>query len=315
MAYGPPDHRTMPSFSLPEYPFTYTQLDEVGLSRSQLRRAVESRQVRRLLTNVYVASSIADSMDLRIKAVALAVRPGHIACDRTAAWLHGVDVRTFSEHAVHPPVEACVLPGREPSQRVGVLGRSRDLKPSDIHDHGLLRVTTPLRTALDLGCILTRRDALAAIDQLRRLHGFGVAELEAELPRYRRRRGVVQLRSIVGLSDPRSESVRESWTRLALADAGLPTPEVQWWVAIDGVPAYRLDLAYPHHRIAIEYDGEEHHHTPAQRRHDLARRDRLREMGWTVIVVRNGDFSGLRLEEWIDEVRRALRDRLSNLRW
>lgn len=305
----------MPPSLLPERPFTYTQLADVGLSRSQLRRAVESGRVRRLLTNVYVTAATEDSMDLRIQAVALVVRPGHIACDRTAAWLHGVDARTFSEHAVHPPIEACVLRGREPSHRAGVRGRSRDLRPDDIVDHGVFLCTTPLRTALDLGCILTRRDALAAIDQLRRLHSLAVADLAAELPRFGRRRGVVQLRDLVALSDPRSESVRESWTRLALLDAGLPVPEVQWWVEIDGVPTYRLDLAYPLHRVAVEYDGEEFHRTPEQRRHDLERRERLRDLGWTVIVVRNGDFSGLRLERWVDEVRCALVDRPTNLRW
>jgi hypothetical protein len=305
----------MPTPPLPEHPFTYAQLADVGLTRSQLRREVESGRVRRLLTNVYVAAAVTDSMDLRIEAAALAVRPDHIACDRTAAWLHGVDTRTFYEHAVPPAVEVCVLRGSGPTQRADVRGRSRDLRPADVVDHGPLRSTTPLRTALDLGCNLTRRDALGAIDCLRRVHGLGLAELEAELPRFRRRRGVVQLRGLVVVSDPRSESVRESWTRLALLDAGLPVPELQWWVEIDGVPVYRLDLAYPRHRVAIEYDGEEFHHTQEQRRRDLDRRDRLRDLGWTVIVVRNGDFSGVRLEAWVEEVRRALQDRPCNLRW
>ena len=42
-------------------------------------------------------------------------------------------------------------------------------------------------------------------------------------------------------------------------DQGLPLPEVNWWVSEDGVPKYRLDLAYPHAKVAIEYDGEEFH--------------------------------------------------------
>ena len=37
---------------------------------------------------------------------------------------------------------------------------------------GGLRVTTPLRTALDLGCLLRRREAKASLDAFCRLHGI-----------------------------------------------------------------------------------------------------------------------------------------------
>ncbi len=51
--------------------------------------------------------------------------------------------------------------------------------------------------------------------------------------------------------------------------AGLPTPEPQFWIEIDGVPTYRLDLAYPRRRIVVEYDGyDAHERTPEQREHD-----------------------------------------------
>jgi hypothetical protein len=41
---------------------------------------------------VYVAARVPDSAELRIRAISLVVRSGHIACDRTAAWMHGVNV-------------------------------------------------------------------------------------------------------------------------------------------------------------------------------------------------------------------------------
>ena len=76
------------------------------------------------------------------------------------------------------------------------------------------------------------------------------------LARYRRRRGVIQLRQLVQLVDPRVESERESWVLLAIHDAGLPLPEPQYWIEIDGVPTYRLDFAYPRLRVCVEYDGD-----------------------------------------------------------
>ena len=72
----------------------------------------------------------------------------------------------------------------------------------------------------------------------------------------------------------------ESRTRVALVLAGLP-PEVQYPVVAGG-RRYRLDLAYPEHRIAVEYDGAEHR---GQRRArlDLVREAALTAAGWRIL--------------------------------
>lgn len=236
--------------------------------------------------------------------------------DRTAAWIHGIDVFTHGEHDVLAPIESCVLRGSSRSRRDGVDGRTRDLLDDDVVVIGGVRVTTPLRTALDLGCHLHRKDALAALDQFMRIHGITREALATAATRFFRRRGVTQLRQLIPLADHRAESPRESWTRLAIIDAGLPCPVLQFWIEIDGVPTYRLDLAYPRLRVVVEYDGEESHdRTEEQRRHDAERRDWLEEHGWTVVVVRKGDFTGLQLDRWIQELRRALRPTYTNRRW
>lgn len=264
---------------------------------------------------MFVRGSTDDSFDLRIAAACRVITAGHIACDRTAAWIHGVNAHGFAEQEVLPPIEACVLPAGWATRAAGVLGRSRDLLPDDIEERAGLRVTTPLRTALDLACNLHQRDALGMLDQFHRLQLVESHQLLRELPRFRGRRGVVQARNLVPLIDGRAESVRESWLRLAVIDAGLPAPEIQVWVDRDGIPTYRLDLAYLAHRIALEYDGADFHRSPEQRAHDLRRRTWLREQGWIVIVVGNGDFSAPRLDEWIRRLRRALEERYCNLRW
>ena len=43
--------------------------------------------------------------------------------------------------------------------------------------------------------------------------------------------------------------------------------------------------------IAVEYDGEEHHTSPEDRRHDAERRAWLRSQGWIVIVVTKSDLA------------------------
>jgi len=135
------------------------------------------------------------------------------------------------------------------------------------------------------------------------------------VPRYRRRRGVVQLRGLIPLVDARFESQREAWCFLAIADAAITTPEPQVWIEIGGVPTYRLDLAYRRRRVYVEYDGHEAHSSDEQRAHDRARRRWLRDNGWTAIIVREGGFSGDALDAWLDELRAALDPTYSNRRW
>lgn len=74
----------------------------------------------------------------------------------------------------------------------------------------------------------------------------------------------------------------------------------------DGVRVYRLDLAYPHAKIAIEYDGEEFHTSERQRRRDEECREWLRRRGWYVIVVTKTSFGDESLRGWIDELRAVL---------
>jgi hypothetical protein len=299
----------------PDRPFTRRDLPGLDRADSDLRRAVRCGEIRQVLRGVYVDTELDDTLELRARAAGLAARPHHVVTDRTAAWVHGVDAYAFAELDAIPPVEVCALRGCEPTTKAGIEARTRDLAPADVMVLHGVRVTTPLRTALDLGCLLRRREVYAVLNEFARKHGITVVELRRALRRYQRRRGVIQLRESIELVDPRVESQRESWTLLAIVDAGLPRPEPQVWVEVDGRPTYRLDLAYPRRRVYVEYDGGEGHSSPEQRAHDRARRRWLRDHGWTVIVVREGDFTGDRLDRWIDEVRAALTPGYSNRRW
>jgi hypothetical protein len=291
---------------LPSTPFTTAMAHGWGFNHRRLRSAVRSRLLVRILRGVYLRAEVPVTTHTKLTAAALVIRPGSVACDRTAAWIWEVDVHEFRELDQVPPIETCVLPGQDPTDRADVHGLTRDLRPCDWVEVNGVRVTTPLRTALDLGCLLNRRPALAAMDALMRAHGFSTQDMQAMLPWYFRRRGVVQLRELVPLVDPRAESHPESWTRLTILDQGLPAPHPQWWVIVNGVPTYRIDLAYPHARIAIEYNGEEFHTSEGDREADRRRTDWLVAHGWTVIVVDKSSFSAEAIQAWIGEIREAL---------
>jgi hypothetical protein len=290
----------------PTEPFTMVMAKDRGISPAKVRRAQRQRMLVQPLRGVYLRSDVELTTGVKLSAAALVISPHSVACDRTAAWIWGVSVFEYGELDTTPPLETYVLRGHSPTDRPEVRGGTRDLLPADWVEIGGVKVTTPLRTALDLGCKLNRRPALAAMDALMRAHCFNHAEMHRLAARFFRRRGVVQLRELIPLVDPRAESQPESWTRLELIDHGLPAPEPQYWIVIGGAPTFRLDLAYPHARVAIEYNGEEFHTSAEDREADEKRRDWLERHGWTVIVVTKESFSGPALVEWIGRVRAAL---------
>lgn len=294
---------------LPDGPFTPAMAAELGISRKRLRRLVADREVSRLFRGVYVSSETPENLSIRAAAAALVMNPHSVLCDRTAAWFHGIDVFRYAEHDVGLPLESFVLRGHEPTDRTECHGRTRDLRPEDWMTIEGVRVTTPLRTALDLACTLPRRDALAALDAFAREHGVTVPELRRLLVRYFRRRGVRQARTLVPLTDPRSESPPESWVRLAIVDHGLPSPTPQHWVLVAGVPTFRLDLAYSRLKIAVEYDGEEFHSRAEDRAHDEARREWLAAHGWHVIVLTKSSFTTAAMDAWVSELSSVIRVR------
>ncbi len=268
-------------------PFTRAQAAALGVPRSVLDTLVRRALIRQVVHGVYVAAQVVDSIELRADALSLVVPETAVITDRTAAWLHGVDALPRS--AVHemPPIQ---MFGRAGSRlrRPGVASGIRQLLDSDVSVVNGLLVTTPLRTALDLGRHLRRFDALAALDGLLRA-GVDHDELLANVERFKGDRGVVQLRWLAPLADARAESAAESVLRLHWLDAGLPPPDLQIWVADEwGDPTYRIDLGLEELRYGAEYDGRAFH-GPEQTAHDQRRRDWLSRRRWLIEVFGQPD--------------------------
>jgi hypothetical protein len=285
-------------------PFTRAEARDSGISKRALAALVTEGQVVPVLRGVYRPRTLADTVETRCQAAALVMRPFGVLTDRTAAWLHGVDTFDVLELKKLPPLDTFVLRGHSRTRRPQCRGGSRDLSPIDVVRIFGVLTTSPLRTALDLACSLSERDALACLDGFMRVYGITQEEMMVQLPRYRRRRGVVQLRRLVPLATPLAESPGESWMRMAIIQAGLPMPTPQYWVRDRGRKKYRLDLAYVHAKIAIEYDGREFH-GKKQRAKDEERRKWLRDHGWTVMVVTKESFTFDAWMAWTGEISAA----------
>lgn len=288
-------------------PFTTTQVLDHGGSRGQLQRAVAQGRVRRVLREVYVDASVPDTPAVRARAAALVLPDRMVVCDRSAAWLHGIDHFDPTALDVPPRLEIVATRGTRTRMR-GTRGGTRDLVPDDVMVLDGVPVTTPVRTAADLACRRGRLGAMAVLDQFARLHGVDERQLRQLLLRLGGRRGVTQLRELAGYVDALAESPGESWVRLLAIDHQLPAPTLQHVVVLpEGL--FRLDLSYPHLKVCFEYDGEEHHSSPDDRERDQVRRAALARAGWRVVVVRKDGFTGAGLDRWIRELRDAIGER------
>lgn len=292
----------------PAHPFLWKDLADVGITEFTMRRWLKSGLVRRVLTGVYCSTELPDCLKLRAQCVALLRLEDAVVCDRSAAWLWGIDVHDPDERFSVPDLEVAVAPGHMPPRRALVHGVERDLIASEIVTLHGVRVTTPVRTALDVACLRGRWRALATLDAFMAEHGVTHRDYAVALDRFTGRRGVTQARELAPLATPSAESPGESWTRGAILDAGLPAPEPQVEIWEDDRMMARIDLTYRGQRVAVEYDGVEFH-GEEQREHDEARREWLREQGWHVIVVRKEQMAGHAREDWLSELRRTLGER------
>jgi hypothetical protein len=283
------------SFPLPTtLPFTAKQAEAVGVTRHVIARLMRAGLLRRVLKGVYVATQAPDDLLLRAQALALVVPDDAAVTDWTACWLH-TGVLPPGDHLRVPPISIFRLPGQTRLRNRLCSSGERAFLPDDVMVIEGVRVTTPLRTASDIGRLASRDWALAGIDVLYRQGGFSKELLLANVERFRGQRGVVQLRELAPLADPRSESPGESVLRLRWLDLpSLPPPEPQISIrSVAGREIYRIDLGVEELRFGAEYDGEEHHSSDEDRLHDLRRRHDLDErFGWLVVPVRRADVFG-----------------------
>jgi hypothetical protein len=125
-------------------PTTLARAHGLGWTRRRLQRAVDDGRVRRVLRGVYVDASVPDSIDLRIAAAGLVMPPRMVVCDRSAAWLHGVDHWEPSALDVPPDLELVARSGTR-TRLAGTHGALRTLTADDVMVLAGVAVTTPLR--------------------------------------------------------------------------------------------------------------------------------------------------------------------------
>jgi very-short-patch-repair endonuclease len=234
---------------------------------------------RRLLPDVYVHADVFDPDDHRMwcKAVGITLGKGSAVDRYSAAFLWGVDL-LGSRRIVSVTVPRGERPRSHPWRRV----TRTALADVDIECLDGVPVTTPRRTAFDLGRQPSRQATVIALDAMCHVNLARPADLAEDAERHRRKRGARRLGERLSLVEPLTESPMETVLRLLVRDAGLPPPAAQVTVRRDGRFVARVDLGYRQWRIAIEYEGD-HHRGRQHFRRDVARLNALREAGWVVL--------------------------------
>jgi very-short-patch-repair endonuclease len=249
-----------------------------ALASGSLNRYELRRYYRAIMPNVYLDKRVQPSFRQRTVAAYLWSRREAVVSGLAASALHGA--KWIDDDS---PVELIWGNARSPS---GVLTRDQLLLESEIQRLDGLRVTTPERTAFDIGRRGRLDDAVARLDALAQATDLKVSAVEELVSRHRHTRGLRQLESVLNLLDAGAESPKETWLRLLVIRAGYPRPRTQIPVlSPDGSRWYYLDMGWEDIKLAAEYDGDHHRTTRELFAYQIERAEDLHELGWTVVTA------------------------------
>lgn len=255
-----------------------------ALSSGMTRHALRTRYVA-VHKDVYVARGTEMTAVVRARACWLRSRGHGVLAGYSAAALH----RARWVDGRRPATVISANRRREP----GVIVWADTVDADEICLVDGMRVTTPLRTAIDLARHHPVGMSVPAIDALARATRLTVDELRQALERYRGWKGIKQARIAIGLVDPGAESPKETWLRLLIVRAGFPRPETQVAVYDQyGALIGEVDLGWRDRNIAVEYEGAHHRTDPLVFRKDIRRIEALIEAGWIVLRVTSLDTEG-----------------------
>lgn len=244
--------------------------------------AIERRNIRRycraIMPDVYLDKGVDPSLRQRTVAAYLWSRRQAVVAGLAAAALHGA--KWIDDDTT---VELIWKNARAPQ---GVMTRDDLLLPDELEGRASLTVTTPARTAFDLGrrgrigLAVARLDALAAAT---RVKPSDVLDLAGA---HRHTRGLRQLERALDLLDAGAESPKETWLRLLAIDAGYRRPQTQIPVPKpDGRGYFYLDMGWEDIMLALEYDGGQHWDNSKRIAYDIERAEYLHDIRWNVVRV------------------------------
>ena len=258
----------------------FDQATTAGGTRDQIQYRVSTGRWRRVDHGTYFIAGGPFTWHSRVMAACLG--SGGLASHRTAAVLHGID----GFRAGSP--EISIARGSSFRRANVRVHESTDLalaRPRKIEG---IPVTGVDRLLVDLGSTTTHRLLEEAVFDVidRKLLDWPDVWEALVLHARRGRNGIGALRHVLdanyGTKVPQSKL--EIIFERMLDDAGFPRPERQVLVSDDAGPIVHIDYAYTHRMVGFEVDGRAVHARREALEADVAKRNRLRNVGWNVPV-------------------------------
>jgi very-short-patch-repair endonuclease len=251
-----------------------SQLLELGLSSAAIGRRVAAGWLRPLHRGVYRIGPL-DGVRAGEMAAVLAAGP-------SAMLSHTSALRAWKLIGAGPlrPFHVTLLGGQVRRRPGIVFHHARTLGDTERTVLDGVPITSPVRTLVDGAGMLGSRELAKAIASAERLSLVAPAELAELAERYRGRRGMTLLRTLIGADSDRAFTRSEAEERcLALIRrAGLPSPHTN-------VPVgpYELDFFWPDANVAVEVDGWAFHGTRSRFENDRRKDNWLRGRGIEVV--------------------------------
>lgn len=253
-------------------------LTDSGLPTAMTPRAI-TRDFMRVHRGVYADPGTPLDPVETIRAAWLRAGPDTVVGGISAAVAHGA---TFFDPGER--VELIRHPTGQGRRTRNVRIIRADLDTADVVSVHGMPVTSPVRTAFDLGRRSPGWVGLAHLDDITRATDLDLGALWRFIVAHPAMRGVRQIRGLIPWIDAGAESPGESWTRFLILDGGLPKPETQVKVYDEtGMIIAKFDHAYREEKVAVEFDGFDFHYSDERRASDAARDRATARLGWLTL--------------------------------
>jgi very-short-patch-repair endonuclease len=280
---------------------TTEQLRTFGVSWRTVDRMVADGRLHRRGRGVVAVGGSPASWHQDLAAAVFSLLGLAVASHRSALRLWGL-------RSIDDELEV-TIPDHRRADRAGVtIHRSVDLQAQDRTILYGLPVTTAARTLTDAGLIFPKAEVRRLVAQALILKIVSRAELWSLRRRVSEhgRNGIGALEAaLASLPDERgADSEPELELRAILQAVNMESPVAQFRVRTR-LRTYCIDLAYPHQKLALEYDGFEAHTTREAFERDRQRQNDLQLIGWRFLRYTWTDLRN-RSQDVVREVKTAL---------
>jgi predicted transcriptional regulator of viral defense system len=253
------------------------QLLEIGFGPRAIARRLESGRLHSLHRGVYAVGHRVVACEGRWMAAVLAIGPGSALSHRSAAAHWGL--LSLRGGAVHVTGERAVR------ERPGIIAHCSRLPSDETTTLDGVPVTTVPRTVLDLAVMAPRRSIEQALNEAERRQLTDPLSLNDLVARYRGRRGLATLRTVLADRTPGITRSELEDRFLAFLDrAGLPRPELNAAIHLDD-RFIEVDCVWRRQKLVVELDGRSTHDTADAFYGDRARDRALLVAGWSTVRV------------------------------